>query len=68
MGTGNHSLNNTPWVIAGNLQGHFKTGQVLSFPGESHNRLLLSLVHAFGLEDGSFGDTDYGSSPLGGLS
>lgn len=67
MGTGNHLETNTPWVIAGNVDGHFKTDHMVSVPGTPHNRLLLSLCHAMGLNETTFGDPDYGSDPLAGL-
>ncbi len=54
-----HSHENTPWVIAGNVGGFFKTGRLASFPNEPHNRLLLTLCHAMGIETDVFGDPDY---------
>lgn len=63
----NHSFRNMPYVIAGGT-GHFRSGRYLSFAGEPHNRLLVSLCHAMGLEDvDTFGDPAYGSGPLSGL-
>ena len=60
LGTGgSHSHEQTPWVIAGNAGGFFKTGQVVSFPGQPHNRLLITLCHAMGVETDTFGDPDY---------
>ncbi len=57
---GSHQIKETPWVMGGNLGGHFKTNQFLDFPGEPHNRLLLSLAHGMGLADlQSFGDPDF---------
>lgn len=57
---GSHSISETPWVLGGNVGGYFKTNQFLDFPGEPHNRLLLSLVHGMGLGDEkSFGDPDF---------
>lgn len=65
---GNHSHERTPWVIAGNASGFFKTGQVVSFPGEPHNRLLLTLCHAMGVATDVFGDPDYcKAGPLTGV-
>jgi Protein of unknown function (DUF1552) len=66
MGTGSHSLEKTPWVLAGNLQGTFRTGRLVTSPGP-HNRLLLSLTQAFGLPDSTFGDPDFCPGPLAGL-
>ena len=60
LGTGgDHGHDRTPWVIAGNAGGFFKTGQLVSFPGEPHNRLLLTLCHAMGVATDVFGDPDY---------
>lgn len=56
---GNHSHEKTPWVIGGNAGGFLKTGQLVSFPGEPHNRLLLTLCHAMGVATDTFGDPDY---------
>jgi hypothetical protein len=66
---GTHEITDTPWVLGGNLGGFFKTNQFLDFPGEAHNRLLLSLVHGMGLTDEtSFGDKDFcHGGPLPGL-
>lgn len=60
LGTGgDHSHKQIPWVIAGNAGGFLKTGQLVSFPGEAHNRLLLTLCHAMGVDVDVFGDPDY---------
>jgi len=65
---GSHELTETPWVLGGNLGGHFKTNQFLDFPDAPHNRLLLNLVHGMGLSnETSFGDKDFCSGPLAGL-
>jgi hypothetical protein len=56
---GTHTHENTPWVIAGNTRGLFKTGQLVSFPNEPHNRLLMTLSHAMGVEEAAFGDPDF---------
>jgi hypothetical protein len=69
MGTGGtHALKNTPWVLVGSAGGHFATGRVLSFPGQPHNGLLLSLCHALGRTDtASFGSRAHCDGPLPGL-
>lgn len=68
LGTGSHSHERTPWVIAGNADGVFKTGQLVSFPGEPHNRLLLTLCNAMGVPDKTFGDPDFcNAGPLTGI-
>jgi hypothetical protein len=56
---GTHSHEKVPWVLAGNAGGFLKTGQLLSYQGEPHNRLLLTLCHALGVATDSFGDPDY---------
>ena len=68
LGTGGtHSHENTPWVLAGDAGGFLKTGRLLSYPGEAHNRLLLTLCHAMGVATDSFGDPDYcKAGPLSG--
>ena len=69
LGEGNsHSHEDIPWVLVGGGLG-FTAGRALQFPGEPHNRLLLTLAHAMGhtgLE--RFGNPDScGAGPLTGL-
>jgi len=60
LGTGStHSHEHLPWVIAGGAGGSLKTGQLLSFPREPHNRLLLTLCAAMGVPTDVFGDAAY---------
>lgn len=63
-----HYCAKIPFVLAGSCGGHFKTGQHLTFDGASHNDLLVSLMHAMGVEGETFGDPAYCSGPLPGLS
>lgn len=56
---GHHDHVRVPWLIAGNADGYFKTGRVVSFPDEPHNRLLMSLCHAMGVPCTSFGDPEF---------
>ncbi len=69
LGTGgDHSHERLPWVLATGARGPWKTGRLLSFPGQPHNRLLLSLCHAMGVDVKEFGDPDYcKGGPLTGL-
>jgi hypothetical protein len=69
LGTGgDHGHERTPWVIGGSAGGFFKTGQLVSFPREPHNRLLLTLCHAMGVATDAFGDPDYcKAGPLSGV-
>ncbi|HVT28713.1 MAG TPA: DUF1552 domain-containing protein [Lacipirellulaceae bacterium] len=68
LGKGNtHTLDNIPFVMVGGGLG-FKMGRSLKFKDVPHNRLLLSLSHAFGHPIKTFGDPDYcGDGPLSGL-
>ena len=59
LGKGNdHSLNNLPFVMVGGGLG-FKGGQALSFDGVPHNRLWLSIAHAFGHPITNFGQPKF---------
>lgn len=67
LGNGTHSLKKAPWVLLGSARGALKTGRVLSFPGQSHTKLLVSIAQAMGLNVTSFGDPALGTGPLPGL-
>jgi hypothetical protein len=58
LGTGNHSLRNTPWVLVGALGGAIRTGRLVTAPGVAHNKLLIAIARAFGLDVETFGDPD----------
>ena len=68
LGKGNdHSHENIPFVLVGGGLG-FQMGRSLNFPLVPHNRLLLSLTHAFGHPIKHFGNPDYcGDGPLNNL-
>ncbi|MGE3312502.1 MAG: DUF1552 domain-containing protein [Limisphaerales bacterium] len=56
LGKGNsHTLDNIPFVLVGGGLG-FKTGRSLRFQNVPHNRLWLSVAHAFGHELKTFGN------------
>ena len=58
LGKGNsHSLDNIPFVLLGGGLG-FKTGQAMQFDNVTHNRLWLSIAHAFGHHLATFGHKD----------
>ncbi len=50
-----HDLTDIPFVMAGGAGGALRTGQYLNYQGIAHNQLLLSLIHAFGIEASTFG-------------
>lgn len=65
----NHDRHDMPYVLAGSAGGYFNTGRYLEFSGQTlgHNRLLVSLLNAMGIEADSFGNPEYGTGPLSGL-
>jgi hypothetical protein len=68
LGKGNdHSHDNIPFVLVGGGLG-FRMGRSVKFPLVPHNRLLISLAHAFGHEIQHFGNPSYCSEgPLAGI-
>lgn len=59
LGKGNsHTLDDIPFVLLGGGLG-FKTGQAMQFDSVPHNRLWLSLAHAFGHHIPVFGQQDF---------
>jgi hypothetical protein len=59
LGKGNsHSHEDIPFVILGGGLG-FQTGRALQFDGIPHNRLWLTLAHAFGHRIETFGNKRY---------
>jgi hypothetical protein len=63
-----HSSYPVPFVMAGSAGGYFETGRFVDYGDALHNRLLVSICHAMGLDDvQTFGDMDTGSGPLPGL-
>jgi hypothetical protein len=62
-----HSHARMPFVMAGDLGGHFRTGRYLAYDHQPHNNLLVSLQNAFGIEAQTFGDPAFCTGPLSGL-
>ena len=63
-----HGRIDAPYVLAGRAGGALSTGRFLRFDGNvPHNNLLLSLIHAMGQDDSSFGNPDWCTGPLAGL-
>lgn len=64
----NHSRVNMPYVLAGSANGHFDTGRYLSFAdGTPHNQLMVSLLQAMDIDANEFGNPNFGTGPLPGL-
>lgn len=68
LGKGNsHTLDNIPFIVVGGGDG-FRMGRSLRYNRVPHNRLLLSLAHAFGHRIERFGNPSFCTGgPLGDL-
>jgi hypothetical protein len=65
-----HSHNEMPFVLAGNVDGQFRTGRYVEYGGtKEHNDLLAALGKAYGVDlpDDKFGDERFCSGPLSGI-
>jgi hypothetical protein len=63
-----HGHSPVPFVLAGGAGGAFETGRWLEVDGHPHNRLLVSICRAMGLDEtDTFGATDPGTGGLPGL-
>jgi hypothetical protein len=63
-----HSHMDNPFLIAGSGAGHFAMNRRLDFGGDvSHNNLLVSLLQSMGLPDETFGEPEFCTGPLSGL-
>jgi len=60
-----HDCKGVPWVLAGGKS--FSMGRYVDFGGAPHQKLLVSICHAMGLDNQTFGDADKGTGPLDGL-
>jgi Protein of unknown function (DUF1552) len=61
-----HAKTDMPFLLAGN-GGGMRTGRYIQSPHASHNNLLVSLLNLFGDDAKVFGDAQFCSGPLGGL-
>jgi hypothetical protein len=62
-----HSLDNIPYLVAGNLGGALQTGRFVEYSGASNNDLLNAILTAYGSEQATFGHPDFSSGPLSGI-
>jgi hypothetical protein len=53
--------------MAGSAGGYFQTGKRLQFDAQPHNNLLVSVLNAMGIDANTFGDPEYCTGPLSGL-
>ena len=61
-----HNCESVPFVLAG-ASGWLKPGQYLKLGGEPHQKLLVSMCQALGVDTDTFGNASLGSGPLAGL-
>jgi hypothetical protein len=59
-----HDCVSVPFVLAGGAGGYFNTGRYLSLGGAPHQKLLVSVCHAMGLNNPTFGNPAFGTGPL----
>ena len=68
LGSTSHRMDRVPMVIAGKAGGKLVTGRNLSFSGQQHAKLLVSIGQLMGLSSlTSVGDRSMNSGPLSGL-
>ena len=65
MGDGRlHDCVSVPFVLAGGAGGALRTDRYLRFDHAPHQRLLVTICHAMGLDNPTFGDPARGAGPL----
>ena len=64
----NHSRARMPYLLAGSAGGYFNTGRyVTQGSAVGHNKLMVSLLNAMDIEAEQFGNPEFGTGPLSGL-
>jgi hypothetical protein len=64
----NHDQPDMPFLIVAGAKTPFRTGRFVQAPPTTpHNNLLLTMLHAFGLQDTTFGDPRYATGDLDAL-
>ncbi len=65
MGDGRlHDCVSVPFVLAGGAGGRLRTDRYLRYDHAPHQRLLVSVCHAMGVDVPAFGDASRGAGPL----
>jgi hypothetical protein len=59
-----HKANDLLWLLAGNVNGFLKQGQVLKMNGRSVSDVHTTIGNAFGIPDKTFGNPAYGEGPI----
>jgi hypothetical protein len=62
----NHDSRLVPFTFIGNIGGYFKTGQYLKVDKEAHNKVMVSIANAMGIDGSMWGAPQY-SAELPGL-
>lgn len=63
-----HSHQGKYYVLAGGAGGALTGGRLLSYAGDAHNDLFVSILNLLGFDDTTFGHPDFCTGPLAGLS
>jgi hypothetical protein len=64
----NHDYNNIRAFLLGSCGGALRTGQHIHLENEPHNKLLVTLMNAMGVAGSQFGDPQFGTGALPGVS
>jgi len=64
LGSTAHRMERAPFIMAGGGNLGLTTGRWLSFDGEPHAKLLVSIARLMGLDLNSFGNRDQNTGPL----
>jgi hypothetical protein len=56
----NHGAQKVPWILAGNCQGYFKTGQCLPNSGRAINAVMTEICNAMDVKVDAFNDPVHG--------
>ncbi len=59
-----HVGTDVPYVLAGSCGGYFRLNRFIESDDEPHNNMLLSLCHAMGVPDATFGNTKFSTGIL----
>jgi Protein of unknown function (DUF1552) len=62
-----HARRDMPYVLAGGCGGALRTGRYLTYEGNHHNDLLVSICNAMDVGISTFGNPAYCTGPLPGL-
>ena len=55
----NHDSHMVPFTFVGNIAGYFKTGQYLKANNEAHNKVMVSIANAMGVDGTKWGAPKY---------